>query len=897
MAFFGTNCEEGHCKAVVVLTGPRTIMGRIATLAQSAEQGETTLSRDLKSFMRLIGIIAIILGIVFFGVSFIYDQDVIANFVFAIGIIVANVPEGLLITLTITLAAAASRLGAKSILVKNIQSVETLGSTSCICSDKTGTLTQNRMSPAHALIGCEEFNCEFGKDEYDHYIKLGREMKEIKYDHPMMQKFAKYLSMCSTTELADLSDSDVKQYMAQEMGKKSASDISESEFERRKDEYREKMLANMFFKDKKAVSGNATEVGIVKFLASFIDYKHARDCYKESFGIPFNSALKYNLVIKEILDDSGRFLKHLVLMKGASERIVLRCDKVDMGDRIEEMTEEKRKFIESKNTEYASQGERVLGLAYLDLDPAKYPQNILFLNEGEDKNVPTTNLVFLGLISLMDPPRIDVEKSVDTCRRAGVKVIMVTGDQPETAKAIAHKCHIITNLKKEYHNMIEDGYTPEAAMNEANAIVIHGDLLAKMHKTDSKRMPEDPEKGLYLQQWLRKKEVVFARMNPAQKLIIVDACQKLGYIVAVTGDGVNDSPALEKANIGIAMGTGSEVAKDVADMVLLNDDFNSIVIGVEEGRLIFDNLKKSMVYTLVSNMPEIIPFLVYVVFQLPLPLTTVLILLIDVGTDLWPAISFAYEPPELNIMERKPRIPGKDLLVSKKVIMFSYLQLGLIEAFGSLFVYFAVMADYGFKPMTLFFYIIKEGCANGNDDKPKKYSWNNQDHESLNIMEFYTSKGSCISPNQDLADRSKYYDNVMETKSRVSDAYVAYTSEALKYAQCASWAAIVVLQWANLTITRSRSVSVERQGFRNKPGLYGLVFETALCIFLAYVPIFNEALGTRQLNIKHLGIPVFPFFSLMFFYDEARKYLMHKLSRIEPGKRPHYSWLYRNTLY
>eukprot|EP01022_Parablepharisma_sp_SALTPOND_P013693 TRINITY_DN183_c0_g1_i6.p3 TRINITY_DN183_c0_g1~~TRINITY_DN183_c0_g1_i6.p3 ORF type:complete len:550 (+),score=80.48 TRINITY_DN183_c0_g1_i6:11208-12857(+) len=538
MAFFGTNCEEGHGKAVVVLTGPRTIMGRIATLAQSAEQGETTLSADLHRFMKLIATIAVTLGILFFAFGFIYETNLVVNFIYAIGIIVANVPEGLLITLTITLAATANRLGENNVLVKNLQAVETLGSTSCICSDKTGTLTQNRMSPAHAFISCEEFNCAFGKDEYEQFLREGREVEKIEYEHPMMQKFAKYLAMCSTAELADPTDLEIRASIAREMGLHSASEVPEAEFNKRKEEVKQKLLQETLWKDRKAVSGNATEVGMVKFISSFINYRKCRDEFNEAFGIPFNSALKYNLVIKEVVDESGDFMKHLVLMKGAAEKVVLRCNKVDINGTVVEMTEDKRKLIDQKNNEYASHGERVLGLAYLDLNPEQYPKGVKFISEGEDKNVPTTGLVFLGLMSLMDPPRIDVEKSVDKCRNAGIKVIMVTGDQPETAKAIAHKCHIITNLDYEYGNMLASGFSHEEAMNDSRAIVIHGDELARMHKLDSKRLPEDPEKGLYLQQWLKKKEVVFARMNPAQKLIIVDACQKLGYIVAVTGDGV-----------------------------------------------------------------------------------------------------------------------------------------------------------------------------------------------------------------------------------------------------------------------------------------------------------------------------------------------------------------------
>jgi len=212
----------------------------------------------------------------------------------------------------------------------------------------------------------------------------------------------------------------------------------------------------------------------------------------------------------------------------------------------------------------------------------------------------------------------------------------------------------------------------EVAWAQSTGIVVHGDLLAEKHLAQED-LPEDhPDKGDFLQKWINKPEVVFARTTPSQKLLIVDACQKAGHVVAVTGDGVNDSPAIKKADIGIAMGSGSDVAKNAADMLLLDDNFSSIVNGVEEGRLIFDNLKKSIAYTLSSNIPEITPFIFFIVFQTPLPLSTVLILCIDLGTDMVPAISFAYENAELDIMDRVPRNSKHDHLVNTKLISFAY---------------------------------------------------------------------------------------------------------------------------------------------------------------------------------------------------------------------------------
>ncbi len=314
------------------------------------------------------------------------------------------------------------------------------------------------------------------------------------------------------------------------------------------------------------------------------------------------------------------------------------------------------------------------------------------------------DLTLVGLVSLNDPPRIRVDHSVKQCVRAGIKVIMVTGDQVPTARAIAHKVHIITDMNHEYDYMINElKMDKDEAWAKSKAIVIHGDYLAEKHAEEENKDDKDPEKGRYLLDWISKEEVVFARTTPSQKLLIVNACQKAGHVVAVTGDGVNDSPAIKKADIGIAMGTGSDVAKNAADMLLLDDNFSSIVNGVEEGRLIFDNLKKSIAYTLSSNIPEIAPFIFFIILQIPLPLSTVLILCIDLGTDMVPAISFAYENPELDIMERAPRNSKRDHLVNTKLISFSYLQIGMIQASAGFFTYFYILSDYGLKPGTLLF--------------------------------------------------------------------------------------------------------------------------------------------------------------------------------------------------
>ena len=319
-------------------------------------------------------------------------------------------------------------------------------------------------------------------------------------------------------------------------------------------------------------------------------------------------------------------------------------------------------------------GERVLGFCDLRLPANEFPRGYSF--DSDNINFPVENLRFLGLMSMIDPPRAAVPEayvypsikydlcvfvllffSVAKCRSAGIKVIMVTGDHPITAKAIAKAVGIISEGQETVEDIAQRLDIPVEQVNpaDAKACVVHGNDLKNMSPSEIDALLRDHP------------EIVFARTSPQQKLIIVEGCQRQGAIVAVTGDGVNDSPALKKADIGVAMGiAGSDVSKQAADMILLDDNFASIVTGVEEGRLIFDNLKKSIAYTLTSNIPEITPFLMYLITDIPLPLGTITILCIDLGTDMVPAISLAYEKAETDIMKRRPRDPKHDRLVNER---------------------------------------------------------------------------------------------------------------------------------------------------------------------------------------------------------------------------------------
>lgn len=352
--------------------------------------------------------------------------------------------------------------------------------------------------------------------------------------------------------------------------------------------------------------------------------------------IPFNSMNKFHMTVHSLENENVKH-RYLVCLKGAPERVLKFCGSILLDGHSKLINPDTRIILEKIFEYLAAKGERVLGFAEYytnDLDDVFQDADRTKHNLSED-----SAFTLLGLMSLMDPPRPEVPNAVEKCRTAGVRVFMVTGDHPVTAQAIAQKVGIISRSESTvvmtnelYSDLFEKKDEKLLDALPDKSLVVPGDTLSKITNDQLdyiiKNVPE----------------MVFARTSPQQKLLIVQSCQRLGNVVAVTGDGVNDSPALKRANIGIAMGiTGSDVSKEAADMILLDDNFATIVAGIEEGRVIFDNLKKSIAYVLASNFCEIMPFIFYVVFGLPLALSTITILCIDLGTDIIPCISLAYE--------------------------------------------------------------------------------------------------------------------------------------------------------------------------------------------------------------------------------------------------------------
>ncbi|EDV45277.2 sodium/potassium-transporting ATPase subunit alpha [Drosophila erecta] len=779
LAFFSTNVLEGTCRGVVIATGDSTVMGRIANLAAGLDDVQSPISREIQHFIQVITIFALVLGLSFFAISLTLGYEFIDAVVFLIGIIVANVPEGLLVTVTVCLTLTAKRMASKNCLVKNLEAVETLGSTSTICSDKTGTLTQNRMTVAHLW--------------YDQKIVESDTTESFRGSHFKMEDKSFYaLFMCAAL-------------------------CNSAEFKGGQDDI------PVFKKD---VNGNASEAALLKFTESvFGGISAFRQKHLKLTEIPFNSTEKYQVSVHEFNSSDGYFILE---MKGAPERILDRCTKIIIQGQSVELTPALKMEFEEAYLEMGGMGERVLGFADLILPMTEYQISYDF--RADPPNFPLENLRFLGLISLIDPPRVAVPDAVAKCRSAGVRVIMVTGDHPITAKAIARSVGIITtptagDMAK------ERGVTVlEIDPRQATSIVVHGGELRDMKA-------EELDAVIYYHN-----EIVFARTSPQQKLLIVEACQRRGEIVAVTGDGVNDSPALKRADIGVAMGiSGSDVSKQAADMILLDDNFASIVVGIEEGRIIFDNLKKSIAYTLTSNLPEILPFLFFVLFDIPLALGTIAILCIDIGTDMLPAISLAYEKAESDIMARMPRDPFEDRLVNKKLILMAYLQIGVIQAVAAFFTFFAIMAEHGFPPSRL---------------KGIRENWD-----------------------------SKY---VEDLEDGYGQEWTYRERKVLEYrASTGFFVSIVVTQVFDLLICKTRRNSILQQGMSNHVLNFALVLEIIIACILCYVPVFEKTL--RMYSIKFIWwIYALPFGLLIFIFDESRRFLIRR----NPG-----GWVEQETYY
>ncbi len=576
MVFSGTLVQTGNGKAIIFGTGSDTQIGKLASLTEQTSSVDTPIRKELNDFIKIISSIAIFLGISFFLIGFLIQDIFLANLIFAIGIIVANVPEGLLPTVTLALSLASKRMAKRNALIKQLESVETLGSTTVICTDKTGTLTQNKMAI--------------------HSVYTGSGYLDVKNKATPPEMFLHVAIICNNSRLIE---------------------------------------------EKPGYKGDPTEGSLLVYSSEFTDIKKMKDDYPRIEEYPFDSKKQRMQVICKT--PSGNMESYL---KGAPEVIIDMCSHVLVDGKEKTLDEKERRSLEEEHLAMAKKGERVLAFAYRKAESEK---------EYED------GFVFIGFAGAVDPPRPEASEAIRKCHLAGIKVVMITGDHPVTARSIAATV-----------GLTDDSKEPE---------LITGSELEKLSTEELAKRLKSPS-------------IVFARTSPVQKLKIVRAFQSAGEIVTMTGDGVNDAPAMKNADMGVAMGSGTDVAREAADMVLLDDNFATIVNAIEEGRTVFDNIKKFIAYILTSNIPEILPFIAFVLLALPLPMNVQLILAIDLGTDIIPALSLAVEKGEGGIMKRPPR-PKEEKLLTPQVLLTSYGIKGPIEAAAGFACYFAVLFEGG----------------------------------------------------------------------------------------------------------------------------------------------------------------------------------------------------------
>lgn len=582
MVFAGTTVVTGSGTAFVTGTASATEFGKIASLTKNVRKMMTPMQREVIRITRTMTVIAMLSGGVFFGLGLFFGKGLLMSSIFALSLIVANVPEGLLPTIALSLSLASQRMARRQALIKNLDSVETLGSTTVICTDKTGTLTRNEMT-------------------------------------------VKCLWLAGGEEVAVSGEG----YL--EPGEFTTNDENSSTSSRLEELLLAGHLNCRASIDHDTLRGDPTELALIAAARKRGIKPPALQKVHEHI---FTSDRKMMSTVYQ----QGETV-HL-FAKGALEVLLPRCTDYCAADNSRQpLNEAVRQQVNDQADIFENKAYRVLAVARGD-------------SEQEDK------LTLLGLVAIMDLPRAEVAAAVATCRLAGIRTMMITGDNPRTAAAIAGQIGMTYDL------------------------LLTGLELERISDEDLEKIVAD-------------KDILFARMASSQKLRIATALQNNGEVVAMTGDGVNDAPALKKADIGIAMGlSGTEVAKEAADMVLLDDNFSSIVTAIEEGRTVYFNIKKFVTYILASNIPEILPYILQFFLKIPLPLSVIQILSIDLGSDILPGLALGCERPEKNIMLRPP-VGRNEKILDWEVFKRGYLFLGIIEGMAAMVAFLTFLHLHG----------------------------------------------------------------------------------------------------------------------------------------------------------------------------------------------------------
>ncbi|KAJ3126605.1 hypothetical protein HK098_007360 [Nowakowskiella sp. JEL0407] len=599
LAFNGSLVISGEGYGVVIRTGDSTVIGQIAGMTGKEKRRASPLSGEIQNFVVIMAILAITSAIAFFLVAYFRTKNPNFALTFAIGILIAWVPQGLPATVTMLLSIAAKRMATKNVLVKDLKGVETLGGITLLATDKTGTLTRNQMTATNVWTSLQLLSASpiVGFDA-EHTGEIA-----FDFDFPGVSEILHISGLCTR---ARFDRTDVPM-------------------------------------DQRNITADATEAGLYRFASKQLgDFDDLGTKYPKVFEIPFNSETKWHMSIHQKTHSTGKLT---LFMKGAPERVFRACTTILTKDGPIPVIPDHGLAFQSAYELMAGKGHRVLAFAQKLLPEAEYPADFAF--DKEKKNYPAAEFCFVGLVSLEDPPKHGVREAIGHCREAGIKVMMVTGDHPLTAEAIGRKINLMLSETKEKIAKRTSRKVDDVPESEVNAIVIHGEMIDTLTNAEWDNI-------------FSKEEIIFARTSPKHKLQIVKRAQELGHLVGVTGDGVNDSPALKKADLGIAMNqSGSDVSKEAAAMILLDDNFASIVSGIHEGRLIFQNLKKSTRYVVTHSIPEIVPYVLFAIFDVPVAISAIQILVVDLGFELLAALSFAFEPPEIEggLMKVPPRNP------------------------------------------------------------------------------------------------------------------------------------------------------------------------------------------------------------------------------------------------
>ncbi len=612
LGFMGTMVTRGKGTAVVVRTGMQTEMGKIADLIQSTDTMETPLQHRLEQLGKILIAVALGLTIMVVVAGILHGQPMYGMFLAGVSLAVAAIPEGLPAIVTIALALGVQRMIKRKAIVRKLPSVETLGCASVICSDKTGTLTQNKMTVTHLWNGGRllEVTGE-GYAPNGHILSEGKPV-DIRNDQTL-RRLLQISVLCNNAVLQET-------YPEQQNRKKQRQDVQP-----------------MW-----AINGDPTE-GALVVLGAKAGYTHKslQETYRKVAELPFDSERKRMSVLVE--HQGGR----LLLSKGAPDVLLEKCAYILWEGKVTPLTGTLRKKVEAANEAMAKNALRVLALAYRDMKSSEQRDLDERFEEG---------LIFVGLTGMIDPPRKEVKQAISKCKRAGIKTVMITGDHQITAEAIAR----------------ELGMLPD------KGLIVNGKQLQAM--TDEQL--DAKVDHIY----------VFARVSPEHKLRIVKSLQRKGHVVAMTGDGVNDAPAIKAADIGIAMGiTGTDVSKEASALILSDDNFATIVAAVEEGRGIYENIRKFIRYMLASNVGEILTMFIAMMLGMPLPLVPIQILWVNLVTDGLPAMALGVDQAEGDLMQQQPR-PAKENIFARR-LGWKIISRGVLIGICTLAAFWLVLRD------------------------------------------------------------------------------------------------------------------------------------------------------------------------------------------------------------